>query len=121
VSILAEVTYDILEAEFGLKIPVYVEENNTDENPLTYIVFKNTLNLPFGYSDGGAKMEKRFFRINAYSADRLDVFAVLKRANSTLVGNGYFIQERNMPIPRDNKAPMWGAYSEVMRVASYEL
>jgi hypothetical protein len=96
----------------SLNILVYFEEGNFSTIPDEYIEFNRIYGDERNYADGKAVHNYHLYRVNYYGTNKARRETVMRNIKTKMKEAGFFLQTDNEPIPREENATHWGAYSE---------
>lgn len=91
--------------------PVYFEEATFKPGQSEYIVFHRIYGDERNFASGKPIHNYHLYRINYYSKNPFRQQR-MNQIKASMKGVGFFMQEDNIPIPREANAEYWGAYSE---------
>lgn len=91
--------------------PAYFEEPTFEQEPTEYIVFNRIYGGERNFANGKPIHNYHLYRVNYYGTKQLRQQR-MTQIKSAMKSAGFFIQEDNIPIPREANAKYWGAYSE---------
>lgn len=93
-------------------VPAYYEDPELSILPSEYIVYRRIYGDERGFAGNEAKQKYHVYRISYYGTSKARRETVMEAINSVMKAAGFYLQEDNIPIPREAGAKYWGAYSE---------
>lgn len=101
----------LIESSLSPLCPVYFEETTFKDEPAEYILFMRIYGDERNFTNGNPIHNYHLYRVNYFGTKRLRQ-SRMKSIKTAMKAAGFYLQEDNIPIPREANAKCWGAYSE---------